>query len=445
MPLRSQSNVFQGGDASRPFSPAPPAPPAAKGSGASTQFFSATFILDGVVLNPPEFEGVERPTIPILELPGDGGRLPRPPPPPPSFREPPSRQPPFFPIGSCPALLGLSPLVEPSFSSVAGYSQDCFELAGATDWPASTCAAVCLPSGGVSPSSCPPLYGTNTPQADALVQAVLPHDAWVNDPAPVFLPGWSFVPAAAGLSAPMAIDRSTIANNAAALDFYNLVFSAIELLLDNLDLVRWSCCKVEESLTLAPALVDEPVPFNPFEDVNNPDFLLDERFSSLWDCVQTYLTDGFDVYFVDRLEPQGSAGASTGAATDPFFSEVPGITPEELGFRPGVILPFHNQNGFINSVMSMAFAQGGPSAPTAMAVIAGVVLHELVHLCYDNEWDVRQCFQPQNMLAMTFGWALAQRFGCFDDPAACATKFGATHYMSSEPDGVDTLFPFGCP
>ncbi len=244
---------------------------------------------------------------------------------------------------------------------------------------------------------------------------------------------------------PTPVDRSTIANNAAALRFYNLVFSAVELLLDNLDLVEWACCKVDEAVAVAAELVDVPRPFNPFDDLSTPDFQLVQPFSTLWECIQSFLTGGFDVYFVERLEPASSGpAASTGAATDPFFSELPAITPEALGFRQGVILPFHNQDGLIHSVMSSAFAGGGPSAPTAMAVLAGTILHELVHLCYRNEQDRRDCFQPQNMLATTFGWALAQRFGCFNDPAACAPKFADTHYLSSEPT-ADTLFPYTCP
>lgn len=80
------------------------------------------------------------------------------------------------------------------------------------------------------------------------------------------------------------------------------------------------------------------------------------------------------------------------------------------------------------------YEAGGPNALCAVSVLAGVILHEMMHLCApDQANDAFQCMAVQNMVAISFQWALAQRYECLA-ANPCCPKNVDSFFMTSEPD-----------
>ncbi|MEQ1571577.1 MAG: hypothetical protein ABMA64_38470, partial [Myxococcota bacterium] len=191
--------------------------------------------------------------------------------------------------------------------------------------------------------------------------------------------------------------------------------SAIALLLANLDLVEWALCLAGSWS------VDEPPEENEEADT-----------TALVDCVLALVSGGMSVYLVWSFnEPDNSA---TGGATKRYST-----TPDG---RTGPVVPLDAEKWQAGVV---AHASGTLDGLCAAITLAGVLLHEVVHLC---ELDTGPecpssasdpcCGEEQRMSQSIFQWAMSQRFSCLGEPTdSCKLGLGSQFSASQFYVGYD--------
>ncbi|MEZ4323000.1 MAG: hypothetical protein R3F61_36375 [Myxococcota bacterium] len=246
--------------------------------------------------------------------------------------------------------------------------------------------------------------------AKARFQVVIPPQHWI--PAT-----WTAV-STADPALPVVLDDAE-AQARGVRDVYDLVYGALALLLEHHDLVEWALCLVHQWSVYAPPQYVEGA-------FNIDDFP---------GCMLDAIVGAHSVYLVNDLG-SGATGAATGLYSEDFrnsdFLDGPSIPVN----HPAVPHP----NDYW-SAHAQAYAAGGALGLCAVTAMAQTLLHEMMHMCTDGERDASSCWALQNMVAMSFGWAMAQRHPCLQG-LTCCQKVSDTFFMSSEPLGDQEPQPF---
>ncbi|MEQ1572301.1 MAG: hypothetical protein ABMA64_42145, partial [Myxococcota bacterium] len=327
------------------------------------------------------------------------GRLP------PIAFDPPTGPPPGVELDPTRSCTGLSPqITPPAFGSLAdgdtvsggSATQQCFWNQygpGLTDWPDTSCGDPCL----FEVTSC--AVPSQAEQDAALATfGLVQIDQGFLDSLPDGDVGKGDVP----LVPPATADELAF------------VKSALALLLANLDLVEWALCLA------ASWSVDEPAETDPEADT-----------AALLDCVLGMLAGGSSIYLIATFGG-GSTGATGGGTRRYSF------TPDG---QIGAVIPVRG----VKWVPGAAdHAAGTPDGLCAAITLAGVILHEFVHMCeddtnpdctsVDNYGSVIAlcCSEEQRMTQSMFQWAMSQRYSCLSTPTARCKLGDPTQFASSD-------------
>jgi hypothetical protein len=299
--------------------------------------------------------------------------------------ENPPRVPPRFPV-PLPICFGPRMALPPFVSTLSTFpelwrTELCFvaEFGAITDWPATGCCPPLKSVGACSLPSTAGVVGTyKAAVGDADFQAL-----WAS-------PGW--IPA----------------NPIEALQGLQLYLGAIALLRDNIDIVKWVACLVN-------------------------DWSPDMQGQNLPDCLAGLVlgTTPSTVSVIGAFAPQpnGTPTAAAYTMNDPRTQTISGsvgvILPVAVAWWPDVIAHYLRD-----------FAVGGEASFCASVAVAKTILHEFVHICGDgpapstnhNDPDplgFTACWDECRMIDSAFQWAMAQRFPCITGNCAPCVGFMA--------------------
>lgn len=377
-----------------------------------------TVILDGAVILDPEFTGGRRPRWPGFV----------PPPPPVSNPDWPGPVAPPRLTATCRG----EPMALPPFLESAWFTQACFEqasLASRNDtWPATTCVPPCL-----RPRSCELPSAESVERAKQTFQIIIPPEHFLEDPSrdsaswPAPVRGTERLDEALVLTEPMA---RLLAGDVSPM--YDLIYSAWALILDNIDIVEWVICLVDQWSALAPTGSGGGPDWVPGNDAIPSQEHAPYNSGEILPCMLDGLSGAHAVYMFQDfgLDRSGAREGATGGATEPdvpgqFFSER--VVTAGLPF--GVTVPIGN-----NYLRRLARAHqvGGRRGLCATMVMAEILLHEMMHICVRGEREPSDCWQPQHMVANSFQWAMGERYSCLQN-YGCCPRVSPYFFMNSEP------------
>ncbi len=315
-------------------------------------------------------------------------------------------------------------LEPPPFGDVAFYTQDCFTnghmmvfvdgLGGGPTWPPEDCDAPCILIEGLPcdipvPDPSVPQMQIEVPDlAHPYIQSTINYYSGVNAVIP--LTRWS------------KNDEKFAA-------------AAVALLLENIDLVEWVVCLAcTWTPDRIPGVAGDPIP-----DVQ-----------AVVDCVLNDIAGGAKIYLVDRTT-RWDAMTGTMVLDGAMGWATPGLPGQ---WDRAVILPtgrFEWEQARDQYLLGLNSGVPNARSLCMVAALAETILHEIMHLCAGVAADdANQCWAVQNMAAISFMWALAQRYPCLQTEGCCP-KAGDRYFMTSEPDvptytlsipGGGTLGPF---
>ena len=297
-----------------------------------------------------------------------------------------------------PCLMGLpgfKRLEPPPFANVAFYTQNCF--GGGPTWPPEDCDAPCIYVEG-KPCDMPvPDPAVPRMQLEVL-DPLHPYVLAILDPT-------------SGDQQIEPLTRSSTTDE-------QFVDAALALILENLDLVEWVICLACTWVPdILPGVVGNPVP--------DPQAVID--------CVLTDLAGGAKIYLVDRRYAWDPVDLRM--ETDPAMGWATTVGP---GWDRAVVIPVgRTEWEAARDEYLIGASSGVPNARSLcmLAAMAQNIIHELLHLCAPPAVsdDANQCWAVQNMAAISFMWALAQRYPCLQTEGCCP-KAGDRYFMTSEPD-----------
>lgn len=358
-----------------------------------------TLIVDGVQWMPP---------------PGRGPRWPDPEPPPGMRR--PSRPGPHGPLE--PACRG-ERFALPPFLDAAWFTQACFEqatLAGRNDqWPATTCTPPCL-----SPRACA------LPSAASIQRA--------KDTFDIYLPPQSFLTIGDGRVFQAVLPQDVLPGPVRLVEplalllggdvgrTHDLIYAALALMLDNLDILEWVVCLVDEWSAQAPP---QWVPGAASGEYNT---------GAILPCMLDAMSGAHAVYFIQSygLDRSGAPENATGGAVwedspvDDFATAV-----DEAGLPNGVVIPVGNSYW---RRLARRYGEGLPASRALCAVLVAseILLHEMLHICVSGEREPSDCWQLQHMAANSWQWAMGERYSCLQDNPCCP-RVDPFFFMNAEP------------